>query len=138
MPETQVAACVRQPPFAKIRANQLIASYESQYPIPSREGWRGNRAVGERKTREASPESFRGYPPGFRVLNWSADFQIGRFKSVADWRRIGVRRSVGNKAVQTIFAGAVTISVHGRQKILFIKRRGGSKTVTMISYCERR
>jgi hypothetical protein len=41
-------------------------------------------------------------------------------------------------ATQAILAGAGTISVHGRQKFLFIKGRGGSKTVTMIFYCERR
>jgi len=41
-------------------------------------------------------------------------------------------------AAQAILAGAGTISVHARQNFLFIKGRGGSKTVTMIPYCERR
>jgi hypothetical protein len=73
-------------------------------------GWR-------KENPEASPESFRGWPPGFRVLNWSADFQIGRFKV---WRiRAGSEFGaplVAN-AAQAILAGTGTISVHGRQKI---------------------
>jgi hypothetical protein len=71
-------------------------------------------------------------------LNWSADFQIGMVQNASGLAESEFGAPLAANAVQTILVGARTISVHGRQKKIFIKGRGGSKTVTMIPYCERR